>query len=174
MKKAVSIVLVVLLMLNVMGYYGLFVGLKYRNNLKMTQRLDVDAYSELETITIKIPLAIPYYGDTEYQRVEGEIEHEGQFYRLVKQKMQSDTLHLVCIRDTNAERIHEALSEYVRSFADQSADFKTIPSLIREYFASTFALKHASSGWAMKLCFGNTTLPVVAGSHSAPAPPPEA
>jgi hypothetical protein len=45
-----------------------------------------------ETILLKIPVAVPYQIDSEgYERVDGEFEHQGEFYRLVKQKYQNDT-----------------------------------------------------------------------------------
>lgn len=176
MKKVVSIFLVVLLLLNVMGYYGLFLGLKYKNTLQVTQRLNADNYHESETITIKIPLTVPYYGDTDFQRVDGEIEYEGQFYRLVKQKLAKDTLHIVCIRDTRAESIHEALTDYVKTFADQSADrsnTKTIQSLIKDYVPASFSLDPSSTGWTSTLhyaCLKDfSSDPYIAFS----SPPPE-
>lgn len=176
MKKAVSVFLAVLLLLNVMGYYGLFLGLKYKNTLRVTSRIEADDYAESETVTIKIPLSVPYFGDTDFERVDGEIEHEGQFYRLVKQKLQKDTLHVVCIRDVRAKHIHEALTDYVNTFTDQSADrsnTKTIQSFIKDYFASTFCLHADASGWNEPLRFAtmDVTLPEVFSSH--PAPPPK-
>lgn len=175
MKKAISIGLVVLLLLNVLGYYGLFIGLKYKNTLRVTSLLDAEDYEESETVTIKIPLSIPYYGDTDFERVDGEIEHQGQFYRLVKQKLQKDTLYVVCIRDTRAKRIHEALADYVSTFADQTSDHsnaKVIQSFIKDYCASTFALLEDASGWSEKLSvkgFNDSSSQIF---RSFPYPPP--
>ena len=143
MKKVVSICLVTLLLLNVMGYYGVFLGLRYNNDLQVTRRIEAESFRESESITIKIPLSIPYYPDTEFERIDGEIEHEGQFYRLVKQKLDRDTLHIVVIRDTRAEIIHEALTDYVKTFADQSTDrsgAKTVQSFIKDYAPASFHL----------------------------------
>jgi hypothetical protein len=175
MKKTVSICLVALLLLNVMGYYGLFVGLKYKNALRVTSRIEADDYSESETITIKIPLAVPYYGDTDFERVDGEIEHQGQFYRLVKQKLEKDTLHVVCIRDTRAERIHEALTDYVNTFTDQSADrsnAKTIQSFIKDYFPSAFSLDVAAMGWTELLYCRNVDFAFSDAVEDPSSPPP--
>ena len=156
MKKIASIFLVVLLLLNVMGYYGLFMGLKYKNTQQVTQRIDADNYHESETVTIKIPLSIPYYGNTEFERTDGEIEYEGQFYRLVKQKLERDTLYVVCIKDETAKHIQEAMTEFVKTFADQPSDrsnTKTIQSFIKDYMPATFSLHAAASGWNILLQF---------------------
>lgn len=176
MKKAVSICLVVLLLLNVLGYYGLFMGLKYNNTLSVTSRIDAQDYDESETVTLKIPLSVPYYGDTDFERVDGEIEHGGQFYRLVKQKLQKDTLHIVCIRDTRAKHIHEALTDYVSTFADQSAErssTKTIQSFIKDYCPSTFSLLGEASGWSEELSDKVLRVSLPEMSQSFPAPPPK-
>ena len=34
-----------------------------------------------------------------YERVNGEFEHNGEFFKLVKQKLENDTLNIVCIKD---------------------------------------------------------------------------
>src|SRR5687767_15064229 len=115
MKKLTSYVLVLILLLNVMGYYGIFIGLKYSHSTSINQKLDDLQYNESHTVTLKVPLTIPYYGDTEYQRVSGEIEHGGEVYRLVKQKYEKDTLYIVCIRDVQGKRIKQALADYVKN-----------------------------------------------------------
>lgn len=176
MKKVLSMCMMVLLLLNVMGYYGIFVGLKYSNTRKVTQRINAEDYEQSETITIKIPLSIPYYGDTDFERVDGEIEHEGQFYRLVKQKLQKDTLHIVCIRDTRAQHIHEALSDYVNTFADQSADRTgtgATYSFIKDYVAASFGLHVVATGWASELGFAHTADIMPDALRKSTSPPPE-
>ncbi|MGC1240132.1 MAG: hypothetical protein WA874_01025 [Chryseosolibacter sp.] len=154
MKKVVSICLVALLLLNVMGYYGVFLGLRYRNTQEFIQRLDAEAYNNSETLTLKIPLSIPYYGETEFVRVDGEIEHAGEFFRLVKQKYEKDTLHIVCIRDTRRQNIQNALKDYVETFATHSTDptqVKSVPSFIKDYVSATFKLDASASGWCLML-----------------------
>jgi len=176
MKKVVSIFLVVLLLLNVMGYYGLFLGLRYKNTLQVTKRIDADNYSASETVTIKIPLAIPYYGDTDFARVEGEIEYEGQIYRLVKQKLERDTLHVICIQDAKAKHLEEALAEYVKTFADQSADCsntRTIQSFIKDYAPASFSLDAAADGWAELLHFKTVDSSDSRPYLTFPSPPPK-
>ena len=109
MKKVTSICLMILLMLNIMGYYGFFLGLEYKNARHLSQRIDSGFYHDGETITLKIPMAIPYYPNTDFERVEGEIEYNGGNYRLVRQKYYQDTLHIVCIRDHQGTVLKQAL-----------------------------------------------------------------
>jgi hypothetical protein len=177
MKKAISYLLAVLLLLNVMGYYGLFLGLKYHNARSITQRLDRDHYHTSETITIRVPVAIPYLLNTDYQRVDGEIEHNGEFFRLVKQKFSSDTLYIVCIRDTRSKHIKQALEEYVKTFSDHPVNPKStteIPGFIKDYLPADFSLGTAAMGWSYSLhCHTNEDLTRLL-SLPISSPPPEA
>jgi hypothetical protein len=151
-RKSLSIVLIILLLFNVLGYYGLFIGLRYQNSQDLLQRLDHERYAETETVTIKIPLAIPYASDDkDFERVDGEFEYNGEFYRLVKQRLQHDTLFLVCLKDQGSKRIHKALADYVKTFTDKPVNAKHgakgLPSFIKEYLSTTCPIKHASLGW---------------------------
>ena len=177
MKNIISICLVTLLLLNVMGYYGVFLGMRYRNTQEFIQRLDAEAYNTSETLTLRIPLSIPYYGETEFVRVDGEIEHEGQFYRLVKQKYERDTLHIVCIRDAKRQHIQNALKDYVETFASHTSDPQqgnTIPSFIKDYVCATFRLGASAAGWCLILAHAAAEAFNEEPYFHSPAPPPKA
>jgi hypothetical protein len=176
MKKVVSLFLALLLLLNVLGYYGIFLGLKYSNSRQVTQRLDADNYTQSETVTLKIPLTIPYYGDTDFERVDGEIQHQGEFYRLVKQKLEKDTLHIVCIRDVKSKHLQQALEEYVKTFADQSGDrsnTKTSYSFIKDYIEARFDLEDSAKGWSLMLHYYDVENSFSTPGLAFPTPPPK-
>lgn len=152
MRKLTSILLLLLLLFNVLGYYGLFMGLNYQNKKQLIQRLDHSNYNESEAVTIKIPISIPYVSDSrEFERLNGEFEYQGEHYHFVKQRLSQDTLYIVCIKDNTSKRIHQALEDYVKTFTDKPVDAKnstkTIPSFSKEYMSSYCELKHISSGW---------------------------
>lgn len=176
MKRTVAILLILLLMLNVVGYYGFFAGLKYHNALQANQRLDNDLYDESDAITLKVPLSIPYYGNTDFERVNGEIEHNGEFYRLIKQKFSNDTLYIVCIKDLDSKRIHGALVQYVKTFSDQTDDdnTQTIPSFIKDYVSTSFRLGTATAGWSLGLSYPVVENPTFNLYLTHNSPPPEA
>src|SRR5690606_27467515 len=70
-------------------------------------------------MTIEVAVTVRSHGDdTTSPGAEGKFWHEGQFYRLVKQKYARDTLTVVCVRDDEKVRIHEAISEFVKTFTD--------------------------------------------------------
>jgi hypothetical protein len=135
-----------------MGYYGVFLGLKYKNDKDMIQMLDAENYSDSETVTIKIPISIPYATDSKsFERVDGNFEHNGEFYRLVKQKLSQDTLYVVCVKDHENKVIDEAMTSFVKTFTDKPADnhsnSKILISFIKDYMPQTFGLQQESNGW---------------------------
>ena len=163
LKRFISIFLVFLLLFNSLGFYGLLQGLRYKSTLDLVQRLDNDRYSNEETILLKIPVAVPYQMDSEdYERVDGDFEHEGEFYRLVKQKYQNDTLFIVCIKDHASKRIEQALTDYVKTFTDKPVDRqhtgKNFISFIKDFLPTSIKISTTSKGW-------NYTLTTASAEH---------
>lgn len=140
------------MLFNALGFYGLLVGIQYRSTKELVERLDNEQYSEEETVTLRVPMALPYHMDTEvYERVDGEIEHNGEYYRLVKQKLEKDTLYIVCIKDHDSKRIKRALSDYVKTFTDKPSNSKQsskyLTSLIKDFLPSSIQVSHLTAGW---------------------------
>lgn len=152
LKKAVSIFLVFLLLFNALGFYGLLRGLQYQSSRDLVRRLDNQQYSKDETITVKVPIAIPYQIDSKgYERVDGEIEYNGQFYRLVEQKLERDTLFIVCIKDDASNRINQALEDYVKTFTDKPSHAKntnkSLLTFIKDFISTSIVISAISDGW---------------------------
>lgn len=107
--------MILLLLFNIGGYYLVFFGLTYQTNKKLVQRFDQDDYSDDETITLKIPISLPYpIIEDGFQRVNGEFDYNGGHYKLVKQKLESDTLFIVCYQDKKTKRILDAFSDFAK------------------------------------------------------------
>jgi hypothetical protein len=143
-------------MLNIMGYYGVFLGLHLNNDLKMSSALDADIYNQSNTITIKVAVAIPYMLDqSDFSRVNGQFKHNGELYRMVKQRYANDTLTVVCLRDTEHKKIDLALTDYVKTFSDQAPEpaptSKTAVSFIKDYLPTFFEINSATNGWALQI-----------------------
>jgi hypothetical protein len=150
-RRIITLALLILFLLNIIGYYGVFVGLRLSNQLSLQQQFDSENYQNQE-VTIKVPIAIPYAVDSRtYERVDGEFEHEGQVYRLVKQKLQSDTLYIVCVKDNRAQKINQVLADYVKSYTDkpfsakQSA--KAISFFSKDFLSTTTCVESIALGW---------------------------
>ncbi len=152
MKRGFSIFLLAIFLLNVLGYYGVFVGLQFKNIQELQARFDDDDYAREHEVTIKVPITIPYATDSrEYTRVDGEFEHEGEVYRMVKQKLQKDTLYIVCVKDITSKDIKQALADYVKTFTDkpvsEKSQSKSLQNLIKDYMVTSTTLESTSMGW---------------------------
>ncbi len=151
MKKPITLILLVLFLLNMVGYYGVFVGLRLSSEASLRQQFNAELYLG-EEVTIKIPITIPYASDSRgYERVDGDFEYNRQVYRLVKQKLQRDTLFIVCIKDNETQKINQALADYVKSYTDKpfsaKQNAKTLNVFSKDYVSTTTAIESASSGW---------------------------
>lgn len=178
LKTTISIFLVVLILFNIIGFYGFLVGVSFKAEQDISRRLEADQYEREETITLKVPIAIPYYsGNDEYERVQGEIEHEGEFYRLVKQRIVRDTLFIVCIRDQRSKHLRQALADYVKTFTDKpiqkSSKNKSQVNFVKDYLPVVFAMSDGTDGWKRSLTsclaeifYQNRSIPIF-------SPPPE-
>ncbi len=115
------------------------------------QKLDQADYNESDMVTIKIPIAVPYaIGSQDFERVDGLFEHNGEFYRLVKQRLFEDTLHVVCVKDHELAYINQAWEDYVKTFTDNHSDkpaSKITYTFIKDYLPRPFFLIHGSYGW---------------------------
>lgn len=138
-----------------MGYYAVFLGLYYHNDWAITKAIDADAYDESQTLTIKVPVSIPYMPDqADFERVSGEFSHEGELFRLVKQKYAQDTLTIVCVRDTEHEKIDRVLSEYAKTLTGRSTDhgsIKIMISFLKDFLPISFSVRSTSPGWSIDL-----------------------
>jgi hypothetical protein len=140
-------------LLNAVGLYGILIGFKFRVAAKTNQALDEDRYSTSEAITIQVPITIPYSTDEQnYHRVTGEFEYKGEVYRLVKQKLSKDILYIVCVKDTKSKKINQALTDYVKTFADRPFSTKQhgtklIYSIIKDYLNTGIVIENDAYGW---------------------------
>jgi hypothetical protein len=179
LKKSVSIVLLLALLFNIAGYNLLFLALKYQARTELIEHLDANTYTADRTIIIKIPLSIPYQTDwTAYERVDGDFEHQGEFYRLVKQKLHHDTLYVVCIKDHKQKQLTSAMGDFTKLVNDlpgTSTTLKLLGSFQKEYrFSSAIELFAHQSGWFRKINYPvATAFSPLYNEQELVAPPPE-
>ncbi len=145
----------------------------------MISQFDADTYNAAEVETFKIPITMPYpLQDNGFERIDGVFEHNGEFYRLIKQRFYQDTLHVICIRDVQQKHIHEALSDYVKTFTDKPVNSKSGSKskidFIKVYLAPKHSSSHLTAGWTYTLSFTQTKTGLQPVFLSIPSPPPEA
>jgi hypothetical protein len=153
-------------------------GLRYQAKTEMIARLDSRNYSSGETITLKMPFSLPYWMDSkEYERVDGEFQYQGEFYKLVEQKLEKDTLYVVCIKDASEKRLFNAMSDYVKLSNDLPSSsqqaLKLLGSLMKDFVESVQTEISLSQGWSQECSFAEPFFNLLTLASPVSSPPPE-
>lgn len=168
-----------LFLLNILGFYGIFLGLQFKYAREANRNLDEEHYSDLDAVTFKVPLSIPYYSDNQgFERVSGEFENDGEVYRLLKQKYSADTLTIVCVKDREARKINQALKDYVKTFSDKPVNAKhhnskSLQSFCKDYMTTLVSIESQASGWKKPVVYANPTQPYLSLNPSRIKYPPK-
>jgi len=153
-------------------------GLRYHAKSEMILRLDSRGYSDEETITLKIPFSLPYWMDSkDYERVNGEFEHQGEYYKLVKQKLEKDTLYVVCIKDVNEKKLFHVMADYIKLSNDLPSSsqqaLKLLGSLMKDFVKSVQTEISTSQGWFQEYSFCEPCFNLLTLASPVSSPPPE-
>ncbi len=144
----------------------------------MNQRLDAGNYSNEETVTIKIPLALPYHIDgNDYERTNGDFEYKGEFFKLVKQKLDHDTLFVVCIKDVKEKKLFSVMVDFVKISTDLPVSsqqaLKLLSSFIKDYLSTSSIKVQADQGWQLTFNFAPQHFDLLANHLPIISPPPD-
>ncbi len=143
MKRVLILGTLFLLMLNALGYYPVYLAMQWKAQTEMKARLDTHLFEEDELFTIKIPIRLPYWTETRSapERIDGQIQYNGDFYKLYKQEVIGDTLMVLAVKDHSEKALFTALTEWVKitvtglpGTSEKAAG--QVSHLIKEYFAS--------------------------------------
>ncbi len=149
---------------------------KSRARRDLTVRLDADNYSSNELLVLSIPISIPYLQQESYERVNGEFEYQGQYYSLVKQRLENDTLFLVCIKDHHKKKLVSALNEYSSMVNDLPANAEhhagQFAKLFKDYTSVAPASISAGASWCIQLVFIEKEYSLLQRSYPVLSPPP--
>ena len=178
MKKTAAILILLVFLFNVGGYYLLFLVLNTKADQALRVRLDANAYSPDETIELKLPVTLPYpLQDNGFARVDGKFEHKGQIFKLVKQKLEKDTLYIVCIRHAEEKNLRLAFGQYVKltndvpSSSEKSAGVWS--KLISDFEAAEKNTVKHTTGWVFDIQSADPSFALITQSYPIFSPPPE-
>lgn len=178
MKRLVSISLLAVFLFNVGGYYAIFWGLRSNASHDLISQLDAGTYSPDETILIKLPITLPYsLQSNEYERIDGAFEYKDQYYKLVKQKIESDTLYMLCIKDKKEEKLQHVLTDFTKVANDLSGSSRQaltmVGKLIKEYNPQYhISVEQGLSGWCFVTTYKSSHKQLKSLDHSILTPPP--
>jgi hypothetical protein len=114
----------------------------------------------------------------EYERVNGEFQYQGEFYKLVEQKLENDTLYVVCLKDTRERKLFEAMTDYVKLTNDlptsSQKNVKLFGSMIKDYVKGIGAeISKVELGWSQDRQFADPSFHLVTLDSPVFSPPPE-
>jgi hypothetical protein len=179
LRRTLAITLLAVFLFQLVGYYFVYLGLTIQANNDLISRLDAHNYSADETITLKIPFTLPYWMDAEkFERVDGDFEHQGQFYKLVSQKLSKDTLYVVCIKNEDKNQLFGSLTDYIKLSNELPAKSKQAlklwGSIVKDYLPHESTGLAQCEGWSVINLFGRDHVPAFSSpSVSVNSPPPE-
>ena len=162
-----------------MGYYGVFLGLQYKNAHDLMLQFDSETYDQTLTEVIKIPFDAPDSLSSElFERTDGDFERGGEVYRVIKKRQYRDTFHIVYIKDKRGTAINKALAEVAKTFADQPTDdnssHKKIVSLFsKEYLSGVMHTKQCTPGWEQSIRKESSPTVFIASFMASIVHPPE-
>jgi hypothetical protein len=178
-KKPFSILLLLVFAFNLGGYYVFFWAMRHTANKELVHRLDANDYSSEEVIELQIPFTLPYpIFNTGFERVDGKFEHEGEIYKLVKQKLVNDTLYIVCLQDKKEMQITSAFKDYSRLSNDMPASHgkhssSILNKLIKDYNYDQVIDLISISGWSRNQRWCQVEFLVTSPELEILSPPPK-
>ncbi|MFL0161994.1 hypothetical protein [Aquirufa salirivi] len=134
MKRLASILLLFILLYQAGGF-----ALRYVANSSTDLAI---SDSENDSYVVKIPISLPYPSNREIsQEVSGAIQQGDDFYQMLDQKIENDTLYTRVVNDKNARDQFLDLADLVNEhLGDQPekkpAKSKLIQTLVKEYCQS--------------------------------------
>ena len=126
MRKSASIILVLILLFNMIGYRAWFYYAEKKADAAMEARLDNDQYDENELVCLRIPLYDPYQLEQKtFERINGEVSINGKTFKYVKRKVSDGNLILLCIADNHKTVLKKAKTEYGNGANDLAGNSKS-------------------------------------------------
>lgn len=104
---------------------------------------------QLEEQLLEIPLQAPYLANQEeFQVANTRFEKEGEYFRVIKQRYQNDTLQLVYVPDTARQVLDLTVKKWISSLMDEDApqeqSGKTFAKLFAKDYLPTVILNFSS------------------------------
>jgi len=175
MRKSIALSGLLIILLNIAGYYLIYEGLRvYNDNLWSFN----ENGGYMPEMIVRIP--VNYHGFSEsksWEQADGKFEFDGQVFRIVSKKFTHDALFMACVKDKEGTRIRQQVEELAESFADQPGNSrqraKTISGFIKDYLLHSITVKSEVGGWEIKILPGLQAKSFIFSYSSSIIHPPE-
>jgi hypothetical protein len=126
LRKIASIILLVVILFNMVGYRAWFYYAEMKSDAAMEASMDKDHYDQNNILSINIPLDNPYQIDQKsFERVHGEISFQGKTYKYFRRRVSNGSLTIQCLPDQNKMVLKKAGTEYASNANDLTGSSKT-------------------------------------------------
>ena len=98
----------------------------------MTERINANKYKDDELLQVQIPLHMPYVINSDFERVDGQIEYKGIQYNYVKRKVNNDTLYLLCLPNKAKTELAKSKSNFTKTVNEIPSNKKDAGSLVKK------------------------------------------
>ncbi|HWA33014.1 MAG TPA: hypothetical protein VG737_02740 [Cyclobacteriaceae bacterium] len=175
MRRALAIFFLGIILLNTAGYYLVFEGWKWHNSIAWS--FDENA-SNAQEVIIEIPVNVPYVAQVrDWEKADGQFEHNGESYRITKQKLTLDAVYIACVKDNEASRINQQLEDFAQTFSDKPVDgkqnAKAFTGFIKEYVSTVITVKASSPGYCINTSYSSEAQVLVPSYSASVIHPPE-
>lgn len=132
MRNIFAILLLTVHLFNLTGYAIFFQYCMQKSDEAITATIDASHYEDNELMQVKVPLHMPYVINSDFERVDGQIEYKGVHYNYVKRKVSNDTLYLLCLPNKAKTALASAKANYTKTVNDIPSGKKDAGSLIKK------------------------------------------
>ncbi len=149
MRKSVSIILLLVLLFNMIGYRAWFYYAEKKADAAMEARIDKDQYDDNDLITLQIPLYNPYQLEQKtFERANGEVNINGKTFKYVKRKVSDGNLILLCLADNHKTVLKKARTNYENVANDLTTNGKNSgrPGTLKSFGGSDYICQYGSMG----------------------------
>lgn len=107
MKKLAALLLITVLLYQAGGF-----ALQFLN--QSSEEISSEEIAQLDKVVVKLPISLPYSQNWEEpKKIEGSVQKGDDFYQMVEQKMEGDTLYTTMVANHSARESFLELAEMV-------------------------------------------------------------
>ncbi|PWT75626.1 MAG: hypothetical protein C5B59_08375 [Bacteroidetes bacterium] len=145
MKKAISILLILVLFFTWFGYRMIGAFLDHSANAKFQAALDENKYECDKLMSFKVPTTSDgYYNNSnEYEKAIGQFEFNGIVYSIVKKRIFQDSIEILCIPNLTtmngrmlANDLFKLINDLQQDGREKKGSSPVFKNLLVEYLTS--------------------------------------
>ena len=178
MRQTAAIVLLFVLVLYHLGYYGFYLVASYQLDNSWQQKAYQEKFDEDNLLYTAIPFAVPYQrNQPNYEPADGsKIEVDGKFYRIIRQRYANDTLHVMYTPDALQEELKLSVDKWLSTIiplpGSDSEGQQLWISLTKSFLVhQELQLPEPVRHFSLR-DYGDVTLPQYEYISIVPCPPP--